>query len=56
MLNKNQHKAKLQYTRIGLPFSDLNEIFTNTNNNKEIVSKILEWIVWEYHAVKKLIK
>ena len=52
MLNKNQHKAKLQYTRIGLPFSDLNE----TNNNKEIVSKILEWIVWEYHAVKKLIK
>jgi len=45
----------LQYARIGLPFSDLNEIFTNPDNNKEIVSKIMEWIIMEYYAVKKLI-
>ncbi len=44
------------YSKEGIPFSDLNEIFANTDNNKEIISKIKEWIVLEYHAGKKLIK
>ncbi len=56
LLKVGLEQERLQYTRIGLPFFDLDEIFTNTDKSKEIVSKILDWVIWEYHAVKKLIK
>jgi len=56
LLEMRLEQERLQYTRIGLPFYDLDEIFTNTNKSKEIVSKIMDWVIWEYHAVKKLIK
>ena len=56
LLKMGLEQEGLQYMRIGLPFFDLDEIFTNTDKSKEIVSKIMDWVIWEYHAVKKLIK
>ena len=56
LLEMRLEQERLKYTRIGLPFFDLDEIFTKTKKSKEIVSKIMDWVIWEYHAVKKLIK
>ncbi len=41
LLKMGLEQERLQYTRIGLPFFDLDEIFTNTDRSKEIVSKIM---------------
>ena len=59
LLKNGFEEERLQYTRIGLPFYDLKEIFTATDNPKnceEVVSKILNWVIEEFYAVDKLIE
>jgi hypothetical protein len=57
LLKNGFEKERLQYTRIGLPVYDLKEILDNNDEgNEEVISKIMNWIVWEYHAVNKLIQ
>ncbi len=59
LLKNGFERERLQYTRIGLPYFDLNEIFTNTENLQnceDVVSKILNWVIEEYYAVDKLIE
>jgi len=55
LLKNGFEKERLQYTRIGLPFYDLKQIFTNPDKSEDVVSKILNWIIEEYYAVDKLI-
>ena len=47
-------QERLQYTRIGILIFDLDRVFKNTLSQKDIISKTKDWIIWEYHAVKKL--
>ena len=56
LLKNGFEKERLQYTRIGLPIYDLNQIFNKQAESKELVSEIMNWIITEYHNVHKLIK
>jgi anaerobic ribonucleoside-triphosphate reductase len=56
LLKNGFEKERLQYTRIGLPVYDLNNIFTEKSAPKEIVSEIMNWVISEYHDVNKLVK
>ena len=56
LLKLGFEKERLQYTRIGLPFHDLQELFKNVQDKKQIYRKILKWVVSEYNAVDELIK
>jgi ribonucleoside-triphosphate reductase len=56
LLKNGYEQERLQYTRIGLPFYDLKDIFTNPEKNEDAISKILNWVIEEYHAVEKLIE
>lgn len=56
LLQMRLEKERLQYTRVGLPLYDLEKIFNNLDDSEKIVSKIMDWVTWEYHAVKRLIK
>ena len=55
LLKHGFEKERLQYTRIGLPYYDINK--TMDIGDIEIISDILdEHIINEYEAVKKLIE
>ncbi|MDX1797064.1 MAG: hypothetical protein R3255_00305 [Candidatus Lokiarchaeia archaeon] len=56
LLQNGFEQERLQYTRVGLPVYDLNRIFNEQNESKEVVSKIMNWIITEYHDLNKLIK
>ena len=56
LLKLGFEKERLQYTRIGLPFHDLQELFEDVQDKKKIYRKILKWVVSEYKAVDELIK
>jgi anaerobic ribonucleoside-triphosphate reductase len=56
LLQNGFEQERLQYTRVGLPVYDLNRIFNEQNESKEIVSEIMNWIITEYHDLNKLIK
>lgn len=56
LLKNGFEMERLQYTRIGLPVYDLNQIFKEQVECKEVVSEIMNWIITEYHEVNKLIK
>ncbi|MFW9970846.1 MAG: hypothetical protein ACFFDF_11670 [Candidatus Odinarchaeota archaeon] len=56
LLKNGFEKERLQYTRIGLPVFDLNQIFNKETESKELVSEVINWIITEYHNVNKLIK
>ena len=56
LLKLGFEKERLQYTRIGLPFHDLQELFGDVQDKKKIYRKILKWVVSEYRAVDELIK
>lgn len=56
LLQNGFEKERLQYTRIGLPVYDLNKIFNEMIESKEIVSEIMNWIITEYHGINKFIK
>ncbi|MFW9827019.1 MAG: hypothetical protein ACFFEY_05295 [Candidatus Thorarchaeota archaeon] len=56
LLKNGFEMERLQYTRIGLPVYDLNKIFLEKLESKEVVSEILNWVIKEYHEVNKLIK
>lgn len=55
LLKGGFEKERLQYTRIGLPFYDLKEIFTNPDKSETAISDIINWVIEEYYAVDKLI-
>ncbi|MFX1375165.1 MAG: hypothetical protein ACFFA0_05080 [Promethearchaeota archaeon] len=55
LLKLGFEKERLQYTRIGLPFYDLQQLFKNLRSKSQIYSKILKWVVSEYNAVEDLI-
>ena len=56
LLKEGFEKERLQYTRIGLPVYDLNKIFAERIECKEIVSDIMNWVISEHQEVNKLIK
>ncbi len=56
LLQNGFEQERLQYTRLGLPVYDLNQIFNERIESKEVVSEIMNWIITEYHEVNKLIK
>jgi anaerobic ribonucleoside-triphosphate reductase len=56
LLQNGFEQERLQYTRVGLPVYDLNHIFAEQIESKEVVSEIMNWIITEYHEVNKLIK
>jgi len=56
LLKLGFEKERLQYTRIGLPFHDLQELFEDIQDKKKIYRKILKWVMFEYCAVGDLIK
>ncbi|MFX0023958.1 MAG: hypothetical protein ACFE9S_16650 [Candidatus Hermodarchaeota archaeon] len=56
LLKNGFEEERLQYTRIGLPFYDLKGILDgNDERSKDVVSTIMNWIIWEYNAVNKLL-
>jgi len=55
LLKNGFENERLQYTRIGLPVYDLNQIFNERIESKEVVSEIMNWIITEFHEVNKLI-
>ncbi|MFX0021936.1 MAG: hypothetical protein ACFE9S_06390 [Candidatus Hermodarchaeota archaeon] len=55
LLKNGFEQERLQYTRVGLPVYDLNQIFNEQTESKEVVSEIMNWIISEYHEVNKLI-
>lgn len=55
LLKNGFEKERLQNTRIGLPYYDLKKIFNGKEDCEDVVSKILNWVIEEYHAVDKLI-
>jgi len=56
LLKNGFEKERMQYTRIGLPFYDLKEIFTDPDRSETAISDIINWVIEEYYAVDKLIK
>ncbi|MFW9819642.1 MAG: hypothetical protein ACFFE5_08540 [Candidatus Thorarchaeota archaeon] len=56
LLQSGFEQERLLYTRVGLPVYDLNKIFNERVESKEVVSEIMNWIITEYHEVNKLIK
>ncbi len=58
LLKLGFEKARLQYTRIGFPFYDLQRLFSRTKKIGcwGIVIKIVKWIISEFKAVGDLIK
>ena len=58
LLKLEFEKARLQYTRIGLPVYDLQKLFGAENKTglKYVEIKIIEWITSEFKAVDDLIK
>ena len=56
LLQNGFEQERLQYTRVGLPVYDLNRIFNEQNESKEVISMIMNWIITEYHDLNKLIK
>jgi len=54
LLKNGLENERLQYTRIGLPVYDLNNIFNERIESKEVVSEIMNWIITEYHEVKRI--
>ncbi|MHA1931429.1 MAG: hypothetical protein ACW96X_02755 [Promethearchaeota archaeon] len=58
LLKLGFEKARLQYTRIGIPFYDLQRLFNNKKNMgfRSVVVKIIKWIISEFKAVGNLIK
>ena len=55
LLKMGLEKCRLQYTRIGMPYYDLEQLFLKKGGRK-ILTKILRWVEIEYRAVKKLVK
>ncbi|MFX0142436.1 MAG: hypothetical protein ACFE9C_00030 [Candidatus Hodarchaeota archaeon] len=55
LLKNGFEKERLRYTRIGLPIYDLNRIFNEQGESKEVISEIMNWIITEYHEVNKLL-
>jgi anaerobic ribonucleoside-triphosphate reductase len=56
LLKLGFEKERLRYTRIGLPFSDLQELFKAVNDDQLVYDKIIAWITSEFKAVDELIK
>lgn len=56
LLKMGLEKCRLQYTRIGMPYYDLEKLFEKKEDGRKILTKILRWVVIEYRAVKKIIK
>ena len=58
LLKLGFEKARLQYTRIGLPFHDLKILLEaeKTTKFRYIAVKIIKWIISEFKAVGDLIK
>jgi anaerobic ribonucleoside-triphosphate reductase len=56
LLKNGFEKERLQFTRIGLPVYDLNKIFTERTESKQVVSDVMNSVISEYHEVNKLIK
>jgi len=58
LLKLGFEKARLQYTRIGLPFYDLKQLFAAIKEKGfwQVIVKIIKWIISEFKAVGDLIK
>ena len=58
LLKLGFEKARLQYTRIGMPFYDLKKLFEVEKKKKcrYIAVRIIKWIISEFKAVGDLIK
>ena len=56
LLKMGLEKCRLQYTRIGMPYYDLEKLFEKRGDGRKILTKILRWVIIEFGAVKKLIK
>lgn len=56
LLKMGLEKCRLQYTRIGMPYYDLEKLFEKKEDGRKILTKILRWVIIEYRAVKKLVK
>ena len=56
LLKLGFEKERLQYTRIGLPFYDLQELSKTVSDDQLVYDKIIAWITSEFKAVDDLIK
>jgi anaerobic ribonucleoside-triphosphate reductase len=56
LLKNRFEKERLQYTRIGLPYNDLKDMLGDEGNSEEITTKIINWVVFEFYEVNKLIR
>ncbi len=58
LLKLGFEKERLQYTRIGLPFHDLQKLFDAEKKAgfRHVAVKIIKWITSEFKTVGELIK
>jgi hypothetical protein len=56
LLKLGFEKERLQYTRIGLPFHDLQELSSTVQDEEQMHKKIIAWITSESKAVGELIR
>ena len=55
LLKLGFEKERLEYTRIGLPFYDLQELSKTVQDDEKMYKKIITWITSEFKAVDELI-
>ena len=56
LLKMGLEKCRLQYTRIGIPYYDLEKLFEKKEDGRKIFTNLLRWVILEFRAVKRLIK
>lgn len=56
MLKLGFEKERLEYTRIGLPYYDLQKLSKDVQDEEQIHKKIIAWITSESEAVGELIR
>jgi anaerobic ribonucleoside-triphosphate reductase len=56
LLEKNYDKARFNYTRLGLPFYDFNELISSSEDEETKKEKVYKQIKYEYTEIKKILK
>jgi anaerobic ribonucleoside-triphosphate reductase len=55
LLEKNYDKARFMYTRLGLPFYDVQELLSSSKDKAEQKERVFNQIKFEYQEIKKIL-
>jgi anaerobic ribonucleoside-triphosphate reductase len=55
LLEKNYDKARFMYTRLGLPFYDVQKLLSSSKDKAEQKERVFNQIKFEYQEIKKIL-